>query len=100
MPTEYQEKFDEYRQAMIEKIVETDEDLLLQYLEGEVITDGDLRKALRQATLDQKVVPVPKMRGRDIPGEEKYLMKIYKEHFNKAWDIIRASNKKNHETKK
>ena len=29
MPDEYREKFEEYRQAMIEKIVETDEDLLL-----------------------------------------------------------------------
>ena len=58
MPTEYQEKFEEYRQAMIEKIVETDEGLLLQYLEGEAIAAPDLRRALRQATLDQKVVPV------------------------------------------
>ena len=58
MPAEYQEKFEEYRQAMIEKIVETDEDLLLQYLDGGEIAAEDLRKALRQATLDQKVVPV------------------------------------------
>ena len=58
MPPEYQEKFEEYRQAMIEKIVETDEELLLQYLEGGEIAGEDLRRALRQATLDQKVVPV------------------------------------------
>ena len=58
MPAEYQEKFEEYRQAMIEKIVETDEDLLLEYLDGGEIAAEDLRKALRQATLDQKVVAV------------------------------------------
>jgi hypothetical protein len=39
------------------------------------------------------VVVLPKLRGRDIPGVEKHLMKIYQEHFNKAWDIIRAKNK-------
>ena len=58
MPAEYREKFEEYRQAMIEKIVETDEDLLLQYLDGGEIAAEELKRALRQATLDQKVVPV------------------------------------------
>ena len=58
MPPEYQEKFEEYRQAMIEKIVETDEDLLLQYLDGVEIAAEDLKRALRQATIGQKVVPV------------------------------------------
>ena len=43
---------------MIEKIVETDEDLLLQYLEGVEIAADDLKRALRQATIGQKVVPV------------------------------------------
>ena len=58
MPAEYREKFEEYRQAMIEKIVETDEDLLLQYRDGGEIAAEELKRALRQATLDQKVVPV------------------------------------------
>ena len=43
--------------------------------------------------VNQKVVPAPKLRGRDIPAVEKHLMKIYREHFNKAWDIIRAKDK-------
>jgi len=50
--------------------------------------------------VNQKVMPVPKLRGRDIPAVENHLMKIYREHFSKAWDIIRARNKKNHETEK
>ena len=58
MPPEFQEQFDQYRQAMIEKIVETDEGLLVKYLEGEDITPEELRKALKQATIDQKLVPV------------------------------------------
>ena len=58
MPAEYEEQFDQYRQAMIEKIVETDEDLLIKYLEGEDFAPEELRKALKQATIDQKLVPV------------------------------------------
>ena len=58
MPAEFKDQFEQYRQAMIEKIAETDEDLLIKYLEGEDITPEDLRKALKQATIDQKLVPV------------------------------------------
>ncbi len=58
MPAEYDDQFQQYRQAMIEKIVETDEALLIKYLEGEEIAPEELRKALRQATIDQKLVPV------------------------------------------
>ncbi|MCH8297945.1 MAG: elongation factor G [Chloroflexi bacterium] len=58
MPPEYQDQFEQYRQSMIEKIVETDDKLLIKYLEGEDIAPEDLRRALRQATIDRKVVPV------------------------------------------
>ena len=58
MPSEYEEAFQKFRQAMIEKIVETDESLLIRYLEGEDIGDDDLRAALRKATIDRQLVPV------------------------------------------
>ncbi|MBM3942870.1 MAG: elongation factor G [SAR202 cluster bacterium] len=58
VPSEYQKAFEEYRHAMIEKIVETDEKLLIKYLEGEEIPEEDLRRALRHATIEQQIVPV------------------------------------------
>jgi elongation factor G len=58
LPPEYKETFQQYRQAMIEKIVETDEQLLIQYLEGEEIEKDTLRQALRQATIAGLLVPV------------------------------------------
>ena len=57
-PPELEESFQQFRQAMIEKIVETDESLLIRYLEGEVIEGDDLRAALRSATVDRSLVPV------------------------------------------
>ena len=57
-PPELEESFQQFRQAMIEKIVETDESLLIRYLEGEVIEEDDLRVALRSATVDRSLVPV------------------------------------------
>ena len=58
VPAEYEQAYRDYRHAMVEKIVETDEALLIKYLEGEEICADDLRAALRNATINQEIVPV------------------------------------------
>ncbi len=58
VPADMMEMAIEYRNAMIESIVETDEDLMLLYLEGEEIPVEDLKKALRKATVENKIIPV------------------------------------------
>ena len=58
IPPGYEETFQSYRQAMVEKIVETDEKLLIRYLEGEQIENDTLRQALRRATIAGDLVPV------------------------------------------
>lgn len=58
VPEDYQEAFHNYRQAMIEKIVETDEALLIRYLDGEEIEEESLRQALRRATIARDLIPV------------------------------------------
>ena len=69
IPAEYESSYQDYRQEMIEKIVETDEALLIKYLEGEEICGDDLRAALRNATINRQLVPVlcgSAMRGKGI----------------------------------
>jgi elongation factor G len=58
IPDDLKEKAKEYRHAMVEAIVETDDELMMKYLEGEEITVPELKKALRKATIDNKIVPV------------------------------------------
>ncbi len=58
IPAEYMEQAEEYRGAMIESIVETDEDLMMAYLEGEEPTEEQLVAALRKATIANQIVPV------------------------------------------
>ena len=58
VPAEFEDDYYRYRQEMVEKIVETDEQLLIRYLEGEELSSEDLRNALRRATIDQTLVPV------------------------------------------
>ncbi len=58
IPEEFVDQAEEYRAAMIEAIVETDEELMMMYLEGEEIAIADLKKAIRKATIDNLMVPV------------------------------------------
>ncbi|MGM9646731.1 MAG: elongation factor G [Eubacteriales bacterium] len=58
IPADMMEMATEYRNAMIESIVETDEDLMMLYLEGEEIPTEDLKRALRKATVENKIIPV------------------------------------------
>ena len=58
IPPEYQEDARTYRELLVEKIVETDDALMMRYLEGESIESEELSKALRTATIAIKIVPV------------------------------------------
>jgi elongation factor G len=46
------------RERMVEQIAETDGELTLKYLEGEEISNQELKEALRRAVLDSKATPV------------------------------------------
>ena len=58
IPEDMREKAEEYRAAMVEAIAETDEALFEKYCAEEEITIDELKTALRQATIDNKIVPV------------------------------------------
>ena len=46
------------REHMIESVVETDDELMEKYFGGEEITEEEIKKALRAATIEGTVVPV------------------------------------------
>ena len=58
IPADYQDQYEQWRETMIEKIAETDDALLEKFLDGEEIGQQELVDALRQATVDHKLVPV------------------------------------------
>ena len=58
VPEEMIEEFRNHREVMIEKVAETDDDLILKYIEGEEITEDEIKCALRRATVDSRIVPV------------------------------------------
>ncbi len=58
IPANLREEAETRRAEMIEKIVETDDDLTMKYLEGEEIGEAELMAALRAATIAGKIQPV------------------------------------------
>ncbi|SNZ11804.1 elongation factor G [Hydrogenobacter hydrogenophilus] len=58
IPSEYLEKAQEWRAKMVEAIVENDDELMMRYLEGEEVPTQDLKRVLRTATINRKLVPV------------------------------------------
>jgi elongation factor G len=58
IPEDYREKAEEWRAKMVEAIVEHDDELMMKYLEGEEIPFSDLKRVLRKATIEKKLVPV------------------------------------------
>ena len=58
IPDELKDKAEEYRQALIEALADNDEDIMMQYLEGEEITIEQMQTVLRRATIANAIVPV------------------------------------------
>ena len=58
IPAEYLEQAEEYREKLIEAVAETDEDLMMKYLEGEEITNEELKAGIRKATINVEFFPV------------------------------------------
>ncbi|HOQ50121.1 MAG TPA: GTP-binding protein, partial [Candidatus Kapabacteria bacterium] len=58
IPDDYKDKADEMRQIMVEKIAELDDVLVEKYLNGEEISEAELKAALKKGVLELKAVPV------------------------------------------
>jgi len=58
IPADLVDTAKEWREKLVEAVSAIDDDLMMKYLEGEEISEDEIRKALRQGTIDLKIVPV------------------------------------------
>jgi len=58
IPEDLAEKSAEYREKLVEAISTHDDALMEKYLEGQEITEAELKASLRKATIDGKLVPI------------------------------------------
>jgi elongation factor G len=58
IPADLVDEAKEWRDKLVEAVSSIDDDLMMKYLEGEEISEDEIRKALRKGTTDLKIVPV------------------------------------------
>ena len=58
VPEDMKDLAEEYRAAMIEAIAELDEELMMKYLDGEELTEEELKATLRKGVIANEIVPV------------------------------------------
>ena len=58
IPAELVEQAKEYRDKLIEAVSESDDVLMEKYIEGQAITEAELKAGIRKATIARKIFPV------------------------------------------
>jgi len=58
IPSEMAEQAEEYREMLLVSVADCDESIMQKYLDEREITEDELRKAIRKACIELKVVPV------------------------------------------
>ena len=58
IPEELVEQAEEYRMALVEAAAEGDDELMMKYLEGEELTEEEIRYGIRRCTIENRMTPV------------------------------------------
>ena len=58
IPADLVDLANEYRAKLIEAVAEQDDDLMMKYLEGEELSEEEIKKGIRMGTIANKMVPV------------------------------------------
>ncbi len=58
IPAELKDKAEEYRTRLLEALADINDEIMEKYLEGEEFSPEEIRKAVREATISFKIVPV------------------------------------------
>ena len=58
IPRDLLDKANEYRTKLLESAAEVDEELMIKYLDGEELTDVEVRRAIRKGVLENHFIPV------------------------------------------
>ncbi len=58
IPDEYRAQAEEYREKMIEALADIDDSLMEKYLNGEEVSEEEIKRVIRQGTLQLKITPV------------------------------------------
>ena len=57
IPADLKDLAEEYRNNLLEELSEVDDTIMMKYLEGEAVTEDEIKTAIRKATIGQKIFP-------------------------------------------
>ncbi|MCX7921187.1 MAG: elongation factor G [Clostridia bacterium] len=58
VPEDMKDVVEKYRSILVEAVAEQDEEYMMKYLEGEELTEEEIRIGIRKATIAVKIIPV------------------------------------------
>ncbi len=58
IPEDMMDKAQEYHEAMVEHVAEMDEELMMKYLDGESLTEEEIKMCIRKSTIANTMIPV------------------------------------------
>ena len=58
IPEDMKEQVQEYRNILLEAVADQDEELMMKYLEGDEISEDEIKRAIRKATINVKIIPI------------------------------------------
>ena len=57
IPAELKDTAEEYRNNLLEELSEVDDTIMMKYLEGEEVSEEEIKEAIRKGTIEQKIFP-------------------------------------------
>ena len=57
IPENLKEKAEEYRANLLEELSEIDDTIMMKYLEGEEVSEDEIKAAIRKGTIEKKIFP-------------------------------------------
>jgi len=58
IPSDFRDKAEEYRENLLSALADINDEIMEKYLEGKEISSEEIKKAIREATIGFKIVPV------------------------------------------
>ena len=58
IPADMKDMADEWREKLVESVAETDEELMMKFLEGEEITKAEIKAVIRKETIAGRMIPM------------------------------------------
>jgi len=100
IPSDLKDTVEMYRSELLERVAEYDDEVLAKYLEGQELTEADIKKSIRKGVLSGQFFPI--LGGDNRTAEAQLLLDAVVEYLPSPLDVppVEGENPKTGETEK